>query len=263
MDWDGKVVWITGASSGIGLALAQAWARRGARLLLSARNEERLAEARASCDHPERHLVLPVDLANDLTLGPAVERALAWAGGIDVVVHNGGVSQRSLVRNTRLAVDRQILETNFFGAVALTKAVLPSMLARKAGHFVVVSSLVGKIGTPLRSAYSASKHALHVFFDSMRAELHDDGIRVTMICPGFIRTEVSRNALTGDGTPQGSMDRAQARGMAPAICAERTIRAVEKGRDEVLIGGSERYAVYVQRFFPSLFNRLIRKARVT
>lgn len=263
MPWDGKIVWITGASSGIGRALAHVWADRGARLILSARNEGKLQEVRAGLPHPEAHLVLPLDLTDEATLGPAVQAALAWGGGVDVLVHNGGVSQRSLAKDTALAVDRLLLETNFFGAVALTKAILPSMLARQAGRFVVISSLVGKFGTPLRSGYSASKHALHGFFDSLRAETWRDGIRVTLVCPGFIRTAVTLNALTGDGTPQGTMDRAQERGMAPEACAERIVRAVEQGKDEVLVGGRERFAVYVKRFAPRLFNRVIRKARVT
>ena len=263
MSLDGKVVWITGASSGIGEALAYAFARRGARLVLSARNEPRLLAVLAACAHPERHTVLPLDLADGATLGPAVAAALARCGQVDVLVHNGGVSQRSLAKDTETAVDRRILETNFFGAVALTKALLPAMLARKSGRFVVISSLVGKFGTPLRSGYSASKHALHGFFDSLRAETWRDGIRVTLVCPGFIRTAVSLNALTADGSPQGTLDRAQERGMAPEVCAERIVRAVERGRDEVLVGGREILAVYLKRFVPSLFNRMIRKVRVT
>ena len=263
MSWDGKVVWITGASSGIGEALAHAFARRGARLVLSARNETRLLEVQAACADPERHLVLPLDLADEATLGPAVAAALARCGQVDVLVHNAGVSQRSLAKDTGIAVDRRIFETNFFGAVALTKALLPAMLARQSGRFVVISSLVGKFGTPLRSGYSASKHALHGFFDSLRAETWREGLRVTLVCPGFIRTAVTLNALTGDGSAQGTLDRAQERGMAPEVCAERIVRALERGRDEVLVGGPERFAVYLKRFVPALFHRAIRKVRVT
>lgn len=263
MDLDGRVVWITGASAGIGAALARAAAARGARLILSARRREQLEAVRAGCADPGAHLVLPLDLAVPDTLEAAAREALAAAGGIDVLVHNGGVSQRSLARDTALAVDRRIMEIDYFGAVALTKAVLPSMRAGGGGRIVVVSSLVGKIGTPLRSAYAAAKHALHGFFDSLRAEEHAAGIGVTLICPGFIRTEVSVNALTGDGSPQGTVDRAQARGLPPEVCAERILRAIEREKDEVLIGGKERWAVHLQRFFPGLFRRLIRKARVT
>jgi dehydrogenase/reductase SDR family member 7B len=164
---------------------------------------------------------------------------------------------------TPLKIDRRIMETNFFGTVALTKTVLPGMLARKSGHIVVVSSLVGKFGTPLRSSYSASKHALHGFFDSLRAEVWREGIAVTIVCPGFIRTSISINALTCTGMPQGTMDEAQACGMASHTCALRIMNAVKKKKPEVYIGGKELLGVYMKRFAPALFTRVIRRARVT
>jgi len=263
MPWDGKVVWVTGASAGIGAALARVFAARGARLVLSARRGAQLEEVRATLPRADEHLVVPLDLADPESIAVAAAEVLARCAAVDVLVHCGGVSQRSLARDTSLAVDRRIFETNFFGAVALTKALLPSMLARRAGHVVVVSSLVGKIGTPLRSAYAASKHALHGFFDSLRAEVWREGIQVTLACPGFIRTEVSVNALTGDGSPQGTMDDAQAHGMPADDCAEAIVRAVERGAHEVLVGGKERWAVHLHRFFPGLFDRMIRTARVT
>lgn len=258
-----EVVWVTGASSGIGEALARELAGRGARLILSSRREERLEEVRASLTHPERHRVVPLDLAEPESLREAARRVREEAGPVDVLVHNGGVSQRSRAEETSLEVDRKILEVDYLGAVALTKAVLPSMLERGSGRIVVVSSLVGHIGTPLRSAYSAAKHALHGFFDSLRAEVHDRGVRVTIVCPGFIRTRVSVNALTGNGTAQGTMDRAQAEGMSAEECARRIVRALDKDRDEVLIGGREVWAVRLHRLAPGLFRRLIRRVRVT
>ncbi len=261
--WRDKVVWVTGASSGIGEALVKALDRRGARIVLSARRRQRLEALRAASADPERHAVVPLDLADGASIQAAVEAALSFADGIDVMVHNAGISQRSLVVDTDLEVDRRLLEVNFFGTVALTKALLPSMLARGGGRFVVVTSLVGKIGTPMRSAYAASKHALHGFFDSLRAELWDRGIRVTLVCPGFIKTELPLHALTGDGTPQGTMDRAQLEGYPAERCAEKILRAVERDREEVLIGGKETYAVYLKRLFPGLFSRLIRRVRVT
>lgn len=263
MNHNDAVVWITGASSGIGEALAHEYGRRGARLILSARNAARLEEVRCACVGPERHLVLPLDLSRPDSHGKACAEALDRLGRVDILVNNGGISQRSLAARSSLDVDRAIMETNYFGTVSLTRAVLPSMIARGSGHIVVVSSLVGKIGTPLRSSYAASKHALHGFFDSLRAETWRQGIRVTLVCPGFVRTDVSVNALTGDGTPQGTMDRAQARGMPAPVCAEKIARAVEKNRAEVYIGGREVLGVYVNRFFPTLFNRIIRRARVT
>jgi short-subunit dehydrogenase len=258
-----RLVWITGASSGIGVALAGAFSTRGARLILTARREEHLLRVQADCANPGSHLVLPLDLTEPATFPIAVERALSHGGRIDVLVHNAGISQRALALDTTPEVDRRIFEVNFFGPVALTKAVLPSMIRHGEGHLVVVSSLVGKFGTPLRSGYAASKHALHGFFDSLRAETWQQGIRVTLVCPGFIRTELPIHALTGDGSQQGRMDRAQIEGYAAERCAAAIVRAVEKGRTEVLIGGREKYAVYLRRFLPGLFNRLIRSARVT
>ncbi len=261
MYFEEKIAWITGASSGIGEALAEALAERGARLVLSARREDRLRQVQAACAHPERHLVLPLDLADAGSLEAAARQALAHAGHLDVLINNGGVSQRGQAAETDLAVDRRIMEVNYFGTVALTKAVLPSMLARGGGHVVVVSSLVGLFGTPQRSAYAASKHALHGFFDALRAEVHDAGVRVTVVCPGFIRTDVSINALTADGTPHGRMDKNQQQGLAPEVCAEKILRAVERQKDEVYIAGKEKLAVYLKRFVPGLFNRFIRTIR--
>jgi dehydrogenase/reductase SDR family protein 7B len=262
MSWDGKRVWITGASSGIGEGVARVLDRRGARLVLSARRSERLEAVRASLTHPDSHEVLALDVAETDRAEEHVGAVLA-PGPIEVLVHSAGISQRARVADTDLSVDRRLMEVNYFGVVALTKEVLPSMLDRGSGHFVVVSSLVGKISTPKRSGYSASKHALHGFFDALRAELHDRGIRVTIACPGFIRTELPLHALVGDGSEQGTMDQAQEQGMAPEVCAERMVRAVEAGKREVLIGGREVWAVRLHRFFPGLFHRMIRTAKVT
>jgi len=263
MDLNGKVVWITGASSGIGEALALRFAERGARVVLSARRGEELERVRQAMAEPQRHLVVPLDLADEAGLRRAADEVLERCGRVDVMVHNGGISQRALARDTELAVDRRLMEVDYFGAVVLTKALLPSMRRSGAGRLVVVSSLVGKFGTPQRSGYSAAKHALHGFFESLRAEEHAAGIRVTMVCPGFIRTRVTYNALTADGSPQGTLDRAQAKGMRPEACARRIVAAVEAGRDELLVGGRERFAVYLWRLSPALFRRLVRRARVT
>lgn len=260
---EGSVVWITGASSGIGEALAYAYSKKGARLILSARNVAKLKEVKDRCSGSEEHWVVPLDLADAGSLEAGCREALKCAGRIDVMIHGGGISQRSLAAQTPLEIDRRIMETNFFGTVALTKALLPSMLERGSGRIVVISSLVGKFGTPLRSSYSASKHALHGFFDSLRAEIWDQGITVLMVCPGFVRTDISINALTSDGTPQGTMDEAQACGMLPDVCATRIIEAIDAEKPEVYIGGRELLGVYLKRFVPSLFNRIIRKTKVT
>lgn len=263
-DLNNKVVWITGASAGIGAALARASAAQGARLVLSARRTAELEKVAAGIGLPAQDvLVLPLDLLDTASFAEKVKAVRTRFGRVDLVIHNAGISQRSLVRDTTYEVDRRIMEVNFLGTAALTKAVLPTMLEQGGGQFAVVSSLVGKFGTPLRSAYSASKHALHGYFDSLRAELWRENIAVTIVCPGFIRTEVSVNALTGDGSPQNRMDNATSNGMDPDRFARKMLRAVARKRREVYIGGFEVRAVYLKRFVPGLFAQRIRKVKVT
>jgi len=256
-----KVAWITGASSGIGEALAKELAAQGAILVLSARREDVLQDVRLACNRAEEHLVLPLDMLQPAMFEMAVRKVLDRFGQIDILVHSAGLSQRGTAADTQLCVDRQIMELNFFGPIALTKQVLPFMFQRNSGHIVVISSLLGKFGAPERSAYCASKHALHGFFDALRAEVHHRGITVTMICPGFVRTNASINALNPDGTPYGGMDEDIRRGLPPQECARRVVRAIERRRREVYIGHKERYAVYLSRFAPGLFSRIIRRVK--
>ena len=264
MTYKDKVVWITGATSGIGEALAMEFASRGAKLVLSARRAAQLNEVaeKVKNNGASDVWIQTLDLADNATLIPAVERVLEQAGRVDLLMNNGGISQRSKALDTPIEVDRRIMEIDFFGTVALTKAVLPQMLANGGGQIGVTSSLVGKFGSPYRSAYAAAKHALHGFYDSLRAELHDQGLQVTIFCPGFIRTQISLNALTGSGEKLGEMDDAQANGMSAQECARRMVSAMEKGRNEVYIGGKERMGIYVKRLFPNVFARIIRKAKV-
>jgi dehydrogenase/reductase SDR family member 7B len=257
-----KVAWVTGASSGIGEALAPLLAARGAALVISARREDQLCRVQAACANAERHLVLPLDMSEGAAFGPALQLVLARFGRVDLLVHRAGISQRAYAAETQIDVDRRIMEVNYFGPVALTKQVLPSMLARRAGQIVVVSSLLGKFGAPNRSAYCASKHALVGFFDSLRAEVAGDGITVTMICPGFVRTNASLNALRGDGTPHGQMDALIQGGMASDECARQIVRAIEHRRREVYIGRKEKLGVFLNRLAPGLFARMIRRAKL-
>lgn len=258
----GRVVWLTGASSGIGEALAHALAERGASLVLSSRDEEKLRGVQTACAHSERHFVQPLDMLEPATFPAAVEQVMGRLGKIDLLVHCAGISQRALAAETHLDVDRRIMEVNYFGPVALTKLVLPTMQSRHAGHMVVVSSLLGKFGAPSRSAYCASKHALIGFFDSLRAETAPQGITVTMICPGFVRTNASRNALRGDGTPYAQMDELIDGGMSSEECATRIVRAIERRRREVYIGRKEKLALYLSRFMPGLFSRLMQRTKL-
>ncbi|UOQ53662.1 SDR family oxidoreductase [Hymenobacter cellulosivorans] len=261
MSFSQQVVWITGASAGIGEALAKEYARAGARLVLSARNVAELERVAAACA-PAEVLLVPLDLGQADTLQACAEKVLGHYGRLDVLVNNGGISQRSLALDTSLDVHRRLMEVNYFGTVALTKAVLPQLLSQKSGQIVVVSSLVGKFGSPYRSAYAASKHALHGFFDSLRAEIWQSGVGITIICPGFVRTGVSINALTADGSPQQTMDAATEQGLAPEKLAHKAIRAIAQRREEVYIGGRETLGVYLKRLAPGLFSRILRKAQV-
>ncbi|GAA4392661.1 SDR family oxidoreductase [Hymenobacter koreensis] len=261
MNFQNQVVWVTGASSGIGEALAKAFAREGARLVLSARNEAELHRVAAACA-PAEVLVLPLDLAEAASLSAKAQQVVAHYSRLDVLVNNGGVSQRSLALETSLDVDRRLMEVNYFGTVALTKAVLPQLLQQRSGRVVTISSLVGKFGTPYRSAYAASKHALHGFFDSLRAELHGSGVGITIICPGFIRTGVSINALTGDGRALGTMDDATEKGLAPEEFARRALPFIARGEPEAYIGGKETLGVYLKRFAPGIFAKLLARAKV-
>jgi short-subunit dehydrogenase len=262
-----KVIWITGASSGIGEALTYELARQPVKLILSARRKEELERVKGNCPaeaQPDIR-ILPLDLAKPETLALTTEAAIQLFGRIDILINNGGISQRSLVKETLLEVDRQIMEVDYFGTIALTKYLLPHFLERGQGHFVTVSSVMGKIGTPYRSGYAAAKHALHGFFDSLRAELCKESkhIYVTLVCPGWIRTPITLNALTGDGSKLNKMDSATGKGMPADRFARKMIHAIEQRKEEVVIGGiKEKLAVLIKRFFPKLFSRIIRTARV-
>jgi short-subunit dehydrogenase len=257
MDIRNRRVWITGASSGIGEALAYELSRRGARLILSSRREEVLQEVRQRCARADEHVVQTLDLADPDSLQAAVDAVQTECGAVDILINNGGISQRGTAVETEMDVVRRIMEINFFGTVHLTRAVLPSMIERQEGHVVVVSSLVGKFGTPLRSSYAASKHALHGWFDSLRSEVHGDGIGVTLACPGFVKTNVSSNALYPDGTPLGP--EAKEKGIPPEECATAIADAVENDTAEFTVGGWETVGVYLKRFVPALFRRFIRQ----
>ena len=253
-----KVVWITGASSGIGEALARLLLSHGAKVILSARSEEELHRvAREARTNDENALILPLDLSDLDALRGRAEQASQWHGHIDVLIHNAGVSQRAHAVETSMATDLHLMTVNYFGPVVLTKAILPAMLIRQAGHIVVISSVVGKFGAPLRSGYAASKHALHGYFDSLRAEIVGSGINITLVCPGFVQTNISVAALRGDGTPFQTMDPDVCHGISAGECARRILKEVRKGKQEVFIGGVETYAVYLKRFLPSAFAWLL------
>jgi dehydrogenase/reductase SDR family member 7B len=254
-----KVVWITGASSGIGEALALAFSAIGARVIVSSRRTEELERVRLACAHPEQVKVLPLDLMDIPSFADKTAAAIAFFGQIDLVVHNGGISQRGLIMETSLDVQRQVMELDYFSYVALTKAVLPHFAERKAGYFAVMSSVMGKIGTPMRSAYAAAKHALHGFFDCLRAEVSPLNIQVTILTPGYIRTNISLNAVTKDGSKLGQVSADIKKGLPADQAAAQILRVLAKGKFEAYIGrtGAEKVALWINRIAPGA---LIRQA---
>jgi dehydrogenase/reductase SDR family protein 7B len=262
-------VWITGASSGIGRACAEVYAGKGARVILSSRREDVLGQVAKNISEKlglnleTTFDIAPLDLNDAKSLPKVVGDVLNRLGKVDIMIHCGGISQRSLAIDTTLEVDRRVMEIDYFGTVALTKALLPHFISNKSGQFVVVTSLMGLFSSPLRSGYCGAKHALHGFFEALRAEHYKDGIGITMVCPGFIATDISLNAVVGDGSKQGTMDTKTGSGMSPLECAKRLVKGVEKRKDQILIGRSEILAVYINRFFPSLLRRIMRKASVT
>ncbi len=261
-----QTVWITGASSGIGEALALQFAKDGAGLVLSARREDELKRVADRCVEaglPEDHiLVLPLDVTQWDALPGAVQTVLDRFGAVDLLVNNAGVSQRSLCKDTELAVYQKLMDVDVMGQVALTKAVLPHMLNRGSGHLAVTASVAGKVGVPQRSGYCAAKHAVMGFFDALRAEVEDEGLHVSTIVPGFIRTDISRNALAADGSVYGKLDDDIAGGMDVNDCAEVIFKGLKARKREIPVGkGKEMAALWVKRLSPELIFRLTRSMK--
>lgn len=263
MSFQNKVIWITGASSGIGEALAYELNRRGAKLILSSRRKDALTKVKNNCTNPSKVHILTLDLAKTDELEKKAKEALNLFDHIDYLFNNGGVSQRSEVVNTKLEVVREVMEINFFGSVALTKAVIPSMIEQQSGHIIVTSSVMGKFGTRLRSSYAASKHALHGYFDCLRQEVYDKNIQVSLVCPGFIKTNVTKNALEGDGSKHNKMGKGQEKGLPADEFVQKLLPKILKGEPEIYIGGKEIWGVYLKRFFPRLLNKILRNSEVT
>ncbi|XP_023555954.1 dehydrogenase/reductase SDR family member 7B isoform X2 [Octodon degus] len=254
------VVVVTGATSGLGRECAKAFYAAGAKLVLCGRNmealEELAQELMASRFPQQTHK--PYTVTFDLTDSEAIMAAgaeiLQCFGYVDILINNAGISYRGAIVDTAVDVDKKVMETNYFGPVALTKALLPSMIKRKRGHIVTISSIQGKISIPFRSAYAASKHATQAFFDCLRAEVKQDEIEVTLISPGYIRTNLSINAVTGDGSKYGAMDRNTAQGWSPAEVAQDVLAAVgKKKKDVVLADWVPSLAIYLRSLVPGLF----------
>ncbi|KAL1277945.1 hypothetical protein QQF64_024618 [Cirrhinus molitorella] len=260
-----KVVVITGASSGLGKECARVFHAAGARLILCGRDQKRLQEVVEELRNKNNGKIqtytpctVTFDLSNTSLVSSAAEEILKCHGHVDVLINNAGISYRGNILDTHVSVQRDVMETNYFGPVALTQAILPSMVDRRSGHIVVVSSVQGKISIPYRSAYSASKHATQAYFDCLRAEVDRFGLQVSVISPGYIKTNLSINAVTGDGSKYGVMDKTTAKGSDPVDVAHSVLKAVcHKRKDVVLAGLLPTAAIYLRTLWPALYFRLM------
>jgi short-subunit dehydrogenase len=257
-----QTAWITGASSGIGAALARALHKGGANVVLSGRNRAALDAVAVECGAASgKALVLPFEATDFAAMPAVVEQAWDWAkqrsGGIDVLVNNAGISQRSLAIDTGLAVYQAIVGVDLMAPIALTQAQLGRMAERKAGRIVMISSVAGKAGVPLRTAYCAAKFGLIGYADALRAETAHLGLTVHVIAPGSIRTGVSRNALTADGTPRGISDSAIDNGMDADLAAATMLTAIAAGEREIVVAeGIEQWLAEQTRTPEAVFDRV-------
>lgn len=249
-----KVVWITGSSSGIGRATAMRFAQEGATLILTALEADLLQDVRTECLSLGAPAVttLPFDLSQIEELPHLAENALSAYGHIDVFYNNAGISQRGTTVETEMAVIRKVMDIDYFAPVILTKIVLPKMIEQGGGQLAVTTSINGMFGFPLRCAYSSAKHALYGFFETIAAENYKDNIRVTIVTPGRVQTNISVNALEKDGAKHGKMDAGQANGITPEKAANKIVNAIYKKKNEVLVGSGELTMVYIKRFFPRI-----------
>lgn len=259
-----RTIWITGAGSGIGEALALAYAEKGTRLILSGRNVQALKSVaqRVEAEGAEA-MVVPLDLSQSDSFKGVVDSLRDRLDRIDMLVSNAGMSQRSRILETSQETERRIFEVNYFGTVELSRLVLQWMVEKGGGQMVVMSSISGKFGFPLRSTYAATKHAVLGFFGTMDLEYRDKGIAVTMICPGRINTNISLNALRGDGTKHESLDQGLSAGMDAARAARKMRRAIDKRKYMVYVGGKELLMVFLFKYVPALFRKVARMVSPT
>lgn len=255
----GKHIWVTGASSGIGAELAKRLSTFGVSLILTARNKDKLKLVKASCTNPNSVTILPCDLADEKAVSEILAKNESILSKVDILINNAGISQRSYVHETELEVYKRLMDINFIATAQLTTYMLKIFRKRKSGHFVTMSSVAGKFGVPERSGYSASKMALHGFFDALRAENKDYSIAVSIICPGFIQTDISKHALTGTGVQYAKLDDGQKNGMPVDLAVQKMVAGIARKKPEMYIGSMRetRLAIFVSRCFPGIFRTII------
>lgn len=259
-----RLVWITGASSGIGKEITIQLAKEGAKLLISSNNPAELSDVAKICkDYTNFCVEIPIDLSNPQEVKQIADDTISKYGTIYLLINNGGISQRSLVMDTPVEIDRKLMEIDYFSYVIITKSVLPGMIAAKEGYIAATSSISGKFGFPLRSAYAAAKHAIQGFFETLRIEMLPYNVSVTIAYPGRIRTNISLNAIDQNGKAHGVMDPGQDTGLSAEECAKQYIKAIKKRKPEVLIGKKELLMVHIKRLFPRIFFRIVSKINPT
>ena len=262
--FEGKIVWITGASSGIGEALVYAFIRRGAYVIASSNEVSELEKVKSNCGElSDKVTCVPFDLSDTENIKDIVDQQMNRAGSIDILLNIGGISQRATIEETPMWLDRKIMEINYFGTIALTKAILPYMINQKSGHILATSSISGRFGFPLRSAYSASKQAIHGFIETLYLENKKNGIRASVIIPGRVRTKISYRALDSEGKEHGKMDAGQEKGITPEKAAEMIIRGISRNKREILVGAGELSMLFIRRYMPFLFFRIADRIKST
>jgi dehydrogenase/reductase SDR family protein 7B len=263
-DFKEKKVWITGASSGIGRALVFAFIKRGAFVIASSNDAEGLEKVKHECgDLSDKVSCVEFDLSETSVIKNIVDKQLGTNGRIDILLNIGGISQRALIEETPMWLDRKIMEINYFGTIAFTKAILPYMIRQKSGHILATSSISGRFGFPLRAAYSASKQALHGFFETLYLENKKYNIKSSVIIPGRVRTNISFSDLYGRGVGQGIMDEGQAKGISPERAAEIILRGIRRNKREILVGSTELLMLFIRRFLPCVFFKIADRVKPT
>jgi short-subunit dehydrogenase len=262
--FENKVAWITGASSGIGESLVYEFVRMGARVIASSNDLSGLLMVKEACgSKSEMVICVPFDLSDMSEIEKITGNQISEFGKIDYLLNIGGISQRARIDETPLWLDRKIFEINYFGTIALTKAVLPYMIRQKSGHILATSSISGRFGFPLRSAYSASKQALHGFFETLYLENKSSNIRTSVIIPGRVKTSISFHALNPEGKEHGQLDEGLAKGISPAKAAKIIVRGIKRDKREILVGGNELLLLHIRRYLPWLFFRIADKIKST
>lgn len=259
--YDQKVIWITGASEGLGRELALALSKYNVKLILSARQDVKLRETKKLANLPDhRCLIIPLDLTQlkEEQMAMIQDRILLKFGSLDMIIHNASLSQRSLAHQTLDPVERKIMETNFFGPVKLTKSVLPNLLKSESPQIVVISSLCGKFGVPLRSTYCAAKHALHGFFEAMNLELSGK-VGISLFVLGGVKTQSAKHALSADGSFNDRLDVWHNRNMPADACAEEILKKIPKRQGEFVVGRMEKLGLVLRKHFPNIHQRVLMK----